>query len=117
MTSTPKFAPTSFAAPSSVPSTVAAHTSAGGAPLTVAPTLIAPSASESPYTVRGGAKTVEHGGHVEIHDTPINHEHGGEGNGRFPEHPPFQVPPGHDPDHQDHHGRPSFVDYTKPRHF
>jgi hypothetical protein len=76
-----------------------------------------PASASDSYTIRGGAKTVEHGGHVELHDTPINHEHGGLGNGRFPEHPPFVVPPGHDPDHREHHGRPSFVDYTKPRHF
>lgn len=73
----------------------------------------APTAAAAPFAIHGSAKT-EHGSHVEIHDTPINGEHGGDGHGRFPTHPPFVVPPGHDPDH---HGRPDFVDYTKPRHF
>jgi hypothetical protein len=119
-TTTPKFTASSFGAPSTVPSTATTHTPAGLGALSTTPALssasIPASASDS-YTIRGGAKTVEHGGHVELHDTPINHEHGGLGNGRFPEHPPFVVPPGHDPDHREHHGRPSFVDYTKPRHF
>ncbi len=88
----------------------------GGAP--VSPSVS--SASSLTFTPRGAASTV-HGGEVSHRNTPINDEHEnnglhGEGNrGRFPEHPPFGVvPPGHDPDH---HGRPDFVDYTKPRHF
>lgn len=71
------------------------------------------SAAPTAFTVRGDASTV-HGGHTENRGTPINLEHGGEGDGRFPTHPPFLIPPGHDPNH---HGRPDFVDYTKPRHF
>jgi hypothetical protein len=90
----------SFVTPSGMPPTISS-------PAPVAPTA---------FTPRGDAKT-EHGNHVEIHNTPINSEHGGEGHGRFPTHPPFQIPPGHDPDHQENHGRPGFVDYTKPRHF
>jgi len=71
------------------------------------------SAAPAAFTVRGDASTV-HGGHTENRGKPIDLEHGGDGNGRFPTHPPFVIPPGHDPNH---HGRPDFVDYTKPRHF
>jgi hypothetical protein len=71
------------------------------------------SAAPTAFIVRGDASTV-HGGHTENRGTPINLEHGGEGDGRFPTHPPFVIPPGHDPNH---HGRPDFVDYTKPRGF
>ena len=71
------------------------------------------SAAPTAFTVHGDASTV-HGGHTENRGQPINLEHGGEGDGRFPTHPPFVIPPGHDPNH---HGRPDFVDYTKPRHF
>jgi hypothetical protein len=60
-------------------------------------------------TARGTASTI-HGGRTEIRLAPINSNAGG----RFPTHPPFVVPPGHDPSHD---GRPSFVDYTKPRQF
>lgn len=70
-------------------------------------------ATEATFTARGEASSV-HGGHTENRGTPINSEHGGDGHGRFPTHPPFVIPPGHDPNH---HGRPDFVDYTKPRHF
>jgi hypothetical protein len=70
------------------------------------------SAAQS-LTARGTASTV-HGGRSEIRHTPINSNQGGNGNGRFPTHPPFVIPPGHDPNHD---GRPSFVDYTKPRQF
>lgn len=70
-------------------------------------------ATEATFTARGEASSV-HGGHTENRGKPINTEHGGDGHGRFPTHPPFVIPPGHDPNH---HGRPDFVDYTKPRHF
>jgi hypothetical protein len=86
----------------------------------VVPTATSPVA----FTARGGAKT-EHGGQVHSKPTPINENHSNRGHGdghgdddddhhgRFPEHPPFgDRPPGHDPDH---HGKPPFVDYTKPR--
>jgi hypothetical protein len=71
------------------------------------------SAAATAFTVHGDSSTV-HGGHTENRGRPINLEHGGEGDGRFPTHPPFVIPPGHDPNH---HGRPDFVDYTKPRGF
>jgi hypothetical protein len=105
---------------SSVHQGVYGATSSSSSSFSVAPassssasSFTASSFSSPTLTARGGASTV-HGGHVETVHTPINSEHGGEGNGRFPTHPPFTVPPGHDPDH---HGRPDFVDYTKPRHF
>ncbi|MGZ5545242.1 MAG: hypothetical protein ACXWIU_11250 [Limisphaerales bacterium] len=112
---TPSFSPT--------PSTIAMHTTSasfisGTAPASAS---IAPSVSESSLTVRGAAKT-QHGGHVEFHNTPINHEHGGDGHGHFP----GQDRPGHgfgdhnhdhDGDRDDHHGRPPICDYTKPRHY
>jgi hypothetical protein len=70
-------------------------------------------AADATFTARGAASSV-HGGHTENRGTPINSANGGQGNGRFPTAPPFVIPPGHDPTHD---GRPSFVDYTKPRHF
>jgi hypothetical protein len=112
--SAPSFS-SSFApsAPSSSASTKSAFTFATSASPTASTAATAPTAAAAPFAIHGSAKT-EHGSHVEIHDTPINEDHGGDGHGRFPTHPPFVVPPGHDPDH---HGRPDFVDYTKPRHF
>jgi hypothetical protein len=49
-------------------------------------------------------------GSVKHDNKPINQNNG---NGRFPTSPPHGGnPPGHDPDH---HGKPDFVDYSKPR--
>ena len=73
-----------------------------------------PAVTEASFTTRGSADSSPGRGNSVNHNTPINHKSGGEGHGRFPTHPPFVIPPGHDPDH---HGRPDFVDYTKPRHF
>jgi hypothetical protein len=97
-------------------SSVSSPVSLGGTHVsTAAIPMVSPTLGASPFTFTPrGAADSSHGGHVEIHHTPINNEHGGDGHGRFPEHPPFVIPPGHDPDH---HGRPDFVDYTKPRHF
>lgn len=108
-----------FAPASTVAPTVSHESAPVMAPSAVLPLAASPAAAavqSSAFTVRGDAKT-SHGGSVLIRFTPINHSHGGEGNGRFPTHPPFSVPPGHDPEHQEHHGKPPFVDYTKPRCF
>jgi hypothetical protein len=78
---------------------------------------IAPTASSGPTLTARGAAHTQHGGEEHHVNTPINDNHGGDGNGRFPTSPPHSIPPGHDPDHQENHGRPSFVDYTKPRHY
>jgi hypothetical protein len=72
------------------------------------------SATPAAFTARGSADTSLGGGKGTNRGAPINRRSGGDGHGRFPTHPPFEVPPGHDPNH---HGRPDFVDYTKPRHF
>lgn len=106
---------------SSAPAAVTSHASATS--FSAAPTSssvsVAPTASEGSLSVRGAAKT-QHGGHVEFHNTPINHDHGGDGHGHFP----GDIRPGHgfgdhNHEHEDdqHHGKPPICDYTKPRHY
>lgn len=118
-TTSSSFTASSF---SSAPTTVTSHASASSfnaAPTTASSISVAPTSSEGSLSVRGASKT-QHGGHVEFHNTPINHDHGGDGHGHFP----GDIRPGHgfgdhnhehDDDH--HHGKPPICDYTKPRHY